>query len=260
MATSVSAPEMKTFRLFPDGSLDARLWAKLKAELERAGLAHASLRHQADAVISLYGGGPLPSRSERSVLLFDGQLLPEHGALFADTTPPLLVAGRDPEGAPAAWEWEVLRALVSGLPLAATVCDRQVFRRTLRQLSDVGAVSQEVQDLILSTSGRRAVAQAAADVMHELAANALLDAPADAAGAPRYAHRRGEGVRIDPQDAAEVTFGTSAQYVFLEAVDRFGRMTAAPWGRAVSALGGRLMVNADGGGAGLGLIRVLEHG
>src|SRR5207249_3606570 len=40
--------------------------------------------------------------------------------------------------------------------------------------------------------------------------------------------------------------------------DRFGRMTIAPVVRAVGSLGGKAVVDSSGGGAGLGLRRLLE--
>jgi hypothetical protein len=42
-------------------------------------------------------------------------------------------------------------------------------------------------------------------------------------------------------------------------VDLFGRLTPGPIARALASLGGRAQVNASGGGAGLGMRRILEH-
>ncbi|HLL55176.1 MAG TPA: hypothetical protein VK447_16590, partial [Myxococcaceae bacterium] len=47
--------------------------------------------------------------------------------------------------------------------------------------------------------------------------------------------------------------------IYLLATDWFGRLTPAPVAAAVAGLDGRAKVNATGGGAGLGLRRMLEQ-
>ena len=63
-----------------------------------------------------------------------------------------------------------------------------------------------------------------------------------------------------PQDdAAVVGIGVHDGRVYLKAVDRFGRFTVDPVARTVEGLAGRAQVNASGGGAGLGLRRIIEQ-
>lgn len=47
--------------------------------------------------------------------------------------------------------------------------------------------------------------------------------------------------------------------MWLEVVDRFGGLRPGPFARALGGWGGRVQVDASGGGAGLGLRRILEH-
>jgi hypothetical protein len=74
-----------------------------------------------------------------------------------------------------------------------------------------------------------------------------------------HAHRRAEVQEVDPEDACELGLAVDGSRIYLEAVDRFGRLTTAPFARALESYGGRVQVNSSGGGAGLGLRRMIEH-
>lgn len=100
---------------------------------------------------------------------------------------------------------------------------------------------------------------AVVDVVHELAANALLDAPADAKGNPKYAHRRGPDVQIAPEDACEVFAAVEEDRIYLGARDRFGRFDPKFLARAIEGLDERARLNTSGGGGGLGLRRMVEQ-
>jgi hypothetical protein len=194
----------------------------------------------------------------RELILFDGRLGPAHAPLFQREQPALLLAAREPGGLPSAWEVRVLASLLRGEPLMPPKA--AVARLRLQRVEDIMGASSEASALVMFSRGSRSAAQIAADVMHELAANALLDAPVDENGTPRYAHRRGEVQGVAPEDACEVALAVGEGGIYLEAVDRFGRLTAAPIARALASFGGRAQVNASGGGAGLGMRRILEHG
>jgi hypothetical protein len=86
-----------------------------------------------------------------------------------------------------------------------------------------------------------------------------LDAPVGPDGAPRYAHQRGPQVRVAPEDACEVAIGVANGRIYLSATDRFGRLTSAPIAAAVEGMERRAQVNSAGGGAGLGMRRILEQ-
>jgi hypothetical protein len=131
-------------------------------------------------------------------------------------------------------------------------------RLWLERVVDLQGASSEAAALVESSKGSRNAAGLAAEVMHELAANALLDAPADASGTPLYAHRRDSVQAVAREHVCQVSFAVGEGGIFLEAVDLFGRLTPGPIARAVASLGGRMQVNSSGGGAGLGMRRILE--
>jgi len=226
-----------------DASLPPAVLEQAAPELERSGL-------------PLKVGEASPQG--RELVLFDGRLGPSHATLLQREPPALLLATREPGGLPSQWEMRVLGSLLRG----ETMMPRGVMvaRLWLERVADIQAASAEAAALVESSRGSRVAAGLAADVMHELAANALLDAPVDASGTPRYAHRRDEVQEVAAEDACEVALAVGEGGIYLEAVDRFGRLTPAPIARALSSLGGRVQVNASGGGAGLGLRRILEHG
>jgi hypothetical protein len=199
------------------------------------------------------GGGRAPARE---LVLFDGRLGPSHAALLERTPPALLLATREPGGAPSAWEMRVLASLLRGeslMPPGAAVA-----KLWLERVVDLKGASSEAAALVEAAKGSRSAASLAAEVLHELAANALLDAPVDASGTPLYAHRRESVQAVAPEHICQVSFAVGEGGIYLEAVDLFGRLTPGPIARAVASLGGRMQVNASGGGAGLGMRRILE--
>lgn len=225
-----------------------------------ASLAPATLEQAAPALVRsglpVVARGGTPRAPARELVLFDGRLGPAHAAMLERTPPALLLATREPGGLPSAWEMRVLGALLRGetmMPLGAPVT-----KLWLERVVDLKGASAEAAALVESAKGSRNAASIAADVMHELAANALLDAPADANGTPLYAHRRDSVQAVAPEHVCQVSLAVGEGGIFLEAADLFGRLTPGPIARAVASLGGRMQVNASGGGAGLGMRRILE--
>jgi hypothetical protein len=152
----------------------------------------------------------------------------------------------------------ILVGLLKGAPLIPEFDG--VERYYVGTLPGLRTASERVRTQLEEAGAPRGAAEACADVMYELAANALLDAPVDGSGAPRYAHRRDDpALRISPEDAAVIAFGVKGAHVFLGAVDRFGRLGPEPIARTLDGLGGRAKVNSEGGGAGLGMRRILEQ-
>ncbi|HEX8439157.1 hypothetical protein, partial [Archangium sp.] len=207
--------------------------------------------------LSLVAGAGSARAPARELMLFDGRLGPSHAALLEKDPPALLLATREAGATPSAWEMRVLASLLRGdslLPPGAAVA-----KLWLERVVDLKAASSEASALVESSKGGRSAAGLAADVMHELAANALLDAPADAQGTPYYAHRRDAVQAVAPEHICQVAMAVGEGGIYLEAVDLFGRLTPGPIARALASLGGRAQVNASGGGAGLGMRRILEH-
>ncbi|WP_224360546.1 hypothetical protein [Hyalangium versicolor] len=195
--------------------------------------------------------------SVRRLVLFDGKLTPAHAELLKRDPPALLLSTRQPESGPSEWEALLLGAALNGGPL--TPQGLSVARQRIQRLKDVQHAADAASMIVLEAGGTKTAAQLAADVMHELAVNALLDAPVDAKGEPKYAHRRTEVQDVDAEDACELGLAVDGARVYLEAVDKFGRLTTGPFVRALESYGGRVQVNASGGGAGLGLRRMIEH-
>lgn len=229
--------------LIADASLPPSVLEQATPSLARAGL-------------PLTAGSVRGART-REIVLFDGLLAPSHAALLEKDPPALLLATREPGGTPSAWELRVLTALLRGQPLLPQ--GAPPTKLWLEQVSDFKVASSEASALVEASKGSRSAAGLAADVMHELAANALLDAPVDGSGTPLYAHRRESVLAVAPEHVCQVSMAVGEGGIYLEAVDLFGRLPPGPIARAVSSLGGRAQVNASGGGAGLGMRRILEH-
>jgi hypothetical protein len=209
--------------------------------------------------VSLHTGldGMEAARQARKLVLFDGLLGPAHADLLSREPPALLLATRGPERGPTDWEAMLLGAVLRGGSLVPG--QGSVVRQRLTRLVDIQHAAEAASMVVEEAGGSRTAATLAADVLHELAVNAMLDAPVDAKGQPKYAHRRTEVKEIDAEDACELALSVAEGRIYLEAVDRFGRLTSRPFVQALSSYGKRVQVNASGGGAGLGLRRMIEH-
>jgi hypothetical protein len=210
--------------------------------------------------VSLYSGTDDTGGSRaslRRLVLFDGKLQPAHAELLRREPPALLLATREPDSGPTEWEAHLVGAVLRGGPLVPPGVT--VARQKIRRLKDVQSAAEAAGLVVQEAGGTKTAAQLAEDVLHELAVNALLDAPVDAQGQPKYAHRRTEVQEVAPEDACELGLAVDGSRIYLEAVDRFGRLTTGPFARALDSYGGRVQVNSSGGGAGLGLRRMIEH-
>jgi hypothetical protein len=210
--------------------------------------------------VSLYSSSDETGGSRaslRRLVLFDGKLQPAHADLLRRDPPALLLATREPDSGPTEWEAHLLGAVLRGGPLVPPGVT--VARQKIRRLKDVQSAAEAVSLVVQEAGGTKTAGQLAEDVLHELAVNAMLDAPVDAQGQPKYAHRRTEVQEVDPEDACELGLAVDGSRIYLEAVDRFGRLTTGPFARALESYGGRVQVNSSGGGAGLGLRRMIEH-
>ena len=210
--------------------------------------------------VSLYSSNDEPGASRASVrrlVLFDGKLTPAHAELVSRDPPVLLLSTRGQDMGPSEWEAQLLGAALRGGSLVPE--GLSVARQRIRRLRDVQHAADAASLIVQEAGGSKTAAQLAADVLHELAVNALLDAPVDAQGEPKYAHRRTEVNEVEEADACDLGLAVDGARIYLEAVDRFGRLTTKPFARALESYGGRVQVNSSGGGAGLGLRRMIEH-
>lgn len=200
---------------------------------------------------------PAPAGAH-AIVVSEGGLTAEHAAFLAQDPPALLLAARGDGGTPSPWEAALVHRLLSGgslLPLPEEGTEAHL----LDCITDLHRMAERAATLAREAGGGRNAAELAADVTYELAANALLDAPVDAEGRERYAHRRDEVHRVEPEDAVSLHLAVHAGLLFVQATDRFGRLDTRPFVRVLRTFGTRATLDVAGGGAGLGMRRMLEH-
>ncbi|MGA9525461.1 MAG: hypothetical protein WBV82_28635 [Myxococcaceae bacterium] len=191
------------------------------------------------------------------VVAYDGRLDPRAAPLFSREGGVLLVALREETGV-ARWELDLIARFLSRASLMPP--DATVQEIELASMEDLAQVADLVRSVASAAGATQASQDVTSDVVYELCANALLDAPVDEAGQPRYAHRRHEAPEIDPADACRVELAVDEGLLYVCVTDRFGRLTPAPLAKTISGLGQRARVDASGGGAGLGFRRLLDQG
>jgi hypothetical protein len=227
----------------------------VRSVFERAGLTPCATP-DAPRVVPFSMLPELPDDGSLTVGLFDGKL----GALQAECLklpcPPLLLACRN-GGAPTDWETRAVAVALGQASLTAA-CPVASYGWRVGQVADLHGIANEAQSLAQEAGCGTAAATAVADVMYELAANALFDAPAGRDGQPKYAHRRGQHFEIDREDTCRASMAVADGRAYLTATDLFGRLTAEPLARVVAGLGAKAQINRSGGGAGLGFRRIIE--
>lgn len=105
------------------------------------------------------------------------------------------------------------------------------------------------------------VQESFAELTHELLMNAVYDAPVDAEGNPLYAHDRKQNVQLSEDQAAWFSIGTDGDTLAVSVRDPFGRLKRhhvfGGMHRALAAAG---QMDTQGGGAGLGMLYIYQHG
>src|SRR5262249_32070860 len=141
----------------------------------------------ADADV-LFGPRASPQAGQRVVRLFDGQLGPKLQGALSENSPALLLACRDADATPSLWELQLLNRLLIGadlIPMGSSTTTYEV-----RSIDDVRAISEATGGLVSKQGGASASRDVAIDVTYELLTNALLDAPVNERGEPKYAFQR----------------------------------------------------------------------
>lgn len=199
------------------------------------------------------------STPERSTLVipFDGRLGSAQADALERCDRILFTAGRGERFELADWEARVIATFNSRAAILPACADLQM--EVLWRFDQIGAMAKRAEALAHAAGAARGAQDAVVDVVHELLANALLDAPADAAGNPRYAHRRDEHPEISPEDGCRLLMGTEAGRIYVSVTDRFGRFERPPIVRTLRGLGERARIDSSGGGAGLGLRRIIDQ-
>jgi hypothetical protein len=123
----------------------------------------------------------------------------------------------------------------------------------IRGTGDRDPTVARIQDVVAALQVPRRVAEMTGEVAHELIMNALYDAPADAAGRPRFASDRKAEVRLPDGERPQVRLAYDASRIVLQVVDPFGRLDRNHvFGGLARGLAGDQ--DRTGGGAGLGLV------
>jgi hypothetical protein len=239
--------------------LDERLPAALRRQLAAHLDAHGSelTKGPAGPLSFTTPDGFASPGARPAVVFFDGTLRPSHAAALVGERRALLVACRGPEGTLAPWELAMLWAYLTQDSLIPPGADGRRFK--LQRRDDIQRAASETLEFVRRAGGANYASAAAADVMHEMAANALLDAPANSDGSPRYAHRRDQTLEVAPEDAAYARVVVADRQIYIQAADHAGRLTPDPIAAALRQLGGKLQLNLEGGGAGIGMFRIIDQ-
>lgn len=102
------------------------------------------------------------------------------------------------------------------------------------------------------------MANAIAEIAHELIMNAMYDAPVGHDGTPLYAHHRSAEITLTPTQQPTITYGCDGTKLLLAASDPFGRLPrSAVFGGILrgTSQGG---MDQSGGGAGLGFSMIYK--
>lgn len=200
--------------------------------------------------------GTHPDRSTLVVPVTE-RLGPNQAEMLEQFERILFAAGRGERNELAPWEARIIAAF--NTRAAILPCCRDLHTEIVCSFDQLGIMAQRAEAMAQAAGAPRAAQEAVMDVLHELLANALLDAPAGSDGVPRYAHRRDEHPEIAVEDGCRLLMGTEDGRMYVSVTDRFGRFDRAPIVRTLRGLGGRTRVDSSGGGAGLGLRRIIDQ-
>jgi len=100
-----------------------------------------------------------------------------------------------------------------------------------------------------------------AELAHELLMNAVYDAPVDAEGKHLYALDRKQDVVLSEEQAALFSMGTDGETLAVSVRDPFGGLARRHvFGGMHRALAANGQLDTEGGGAGLGMLYIYQHG
>ncbi|MBC7793634.1 MAG: hypothetical protein H7Z43_07985 [Clostridia bacterium] len=133
--------------------------------------------------------------------------------------------------------------------------------RVVHGSKDKGPLVEELETYLRDIGCNKRLATSARTVADELIMNAVYNAPVDGAGVPKYASRsRSEGVMLEPNERAQLSYACDGRYLALSVADRFGRLrreTVVNYLRRCF-VGGEAQIEDKDGGAGLGLYYIFE--
>lgn len=128
-------------------------------------------------------------------------------------------------------------------------------REVVRALADKGPVLVRFARYLQGLDVPRHLQPAMVTVAEEFILNAIVHAPHDANGKPRYEHLGPKHpIVLEPNEYVEVTYGCDGQHLMVSVADNFGRLARKTLFEYLSrGLAGELQVEEKTSGAGLGL-------
>jgi hypothetical protein len=133
-----------------------------------------------------------------------------------------------------------------------------------RSTEDLFATLDDVMSVLGRAQLNTRIARRVLGVAHEMLMNALYDAPADD-GKPRFAHDRTMRIHLDVAEAPSFELRTDGLSLMLQVTDPFGRLrrehvySSLMRGiRSRHAKSSDQVIDTSGGGAGLGLHRIIS--
>lgn len=137
-----------------------------------------------------------------------------------------------------------------GIELSHQVIVRALERDTIVEL---------LTGVVRALGGGRRLVDSVALVADELITNAIYNAPRDADGMPRYAHRsRRDKVTLEPTEYVRLEYGSDGRVFGIAVTDNFGRLTAETIRSGIErCLTADDPIEQKQGGAGLGIYTAL---
>ncbi len=169
-----------------------------------------------------------------------------------------VLARRDFESAPRAWETLMVARRLAGAPAAplAGFLDWGFSSLDLHvgKTADRDSAVAQVQLFVGALQVPKRVSEMFGELAHELIMNAMYDAPIDAHGRPKYAADRKAAIELVDGERPTVRIATDGSRLVLQVRDPFGRLerTHVVEGLARGLAGGEM--DHSHGGAGLGMM------
>jgi CheY-like chemotaxis protein len=132
----------------------------------------------------------------------------------------------------------------------------QMHATTMKAIADKATFSKEFEEYLIGLDCPAAVIPDILTVAEELIINAMVHAPHDENGQPRYEHLGPKpGLQLRPNEYVSVAYGCDGQRLMLSVTDNFGRLSKeAVYGYVAKGFGEtKMVVETKSGGAGLGL-------
>jgi hypothetical protein len=173
-----------------------------------------------------------------------------------------VLARRDFESAPRAWETLLVARRLAGAPAAplSGFLDWGFSSQELHvgKTADRDSAVAQVQLFVGNLQLPRRIAEMFGELTHELVMNAMYDAPIDTHGRPKYAADRKAEIELADGERPTVRIATDGTRLVLQVRDPFGRLerTHVVEGLARGLAGGEM--DHTHGGAGLGMM-VCHH-